>query len=163
MRWMLSILSLTGVYLLMLTSLDPWDIAVGLLLSTVLVIVFRSHVGLTHPLPGPGFVERLLWIVPFALRTVWDVAAGAIRVALMVVHLRPLARAHFIEIPFDGDTAAGVALNTLLTTLSPGSVLIDVDWERRVTLFHVFDNAEPAEIRQMYQGFYDRYQRHVLP
>lgn len=163
MRWVISILLLTSVYLLMLISLNPWDIVVGLLLSTVLVLLFRSYIGLTTPSSGPGAVERLRWIVPFILHTAWDITVSALQVALMVMHVRPLARMRFIEIPFDDDTAAGVALNALLTTLSPGAVMIDIDWERRVTLFHVFDNAELSEIRRIYRDFYERYQRHVLP
>lgn len=163
MRWVVAVLVLTGIYLLMLISLNPWDIAAGLLISTVLVLLFRGPLGLSVATPGPGPAERLRALPPFVIRSAWDVISGAVRVALMVLHLRPLARRHFIEIPFDDDSAAGVALTALLTTLSPGSVLIDIDWERRVALYHVLDDAEPDELRRMYRDLYDRYQRHVLP
>src|SRR6185437_8678476 len=163
MRWIVAVSALTGIYLLMLMSLDPWDILAGLLISTVLVLVFRGYLGLSTATPGPGPAERLRWLPPFVVRTAWDVTVGAVRVALMVLHLRPLAKRHFIEIPFEDDTPPGVALTTLLTTFSPGSVLIDIDWERRVALYHLLDDAEPDEIRRKYRHMYDRYQRHVLP
>lgn len=163
MRWIVAVLALTVIYLLMLMSLNPWDIVAGLIISTVLVLVFRRSLGLSAPTAGPGAVERLRWLPPFVARSIWDVIVGAVRVALMVLHLRPLARRHFIEIPFDDDTPAGVALTTLLTTFSPGSVLIDIDWERRVALYHLLDDAEPDEIRRKYRELYDHYQRHVLP
>lgn len=163
MRWIVAVLSLTGIYLLMLISVDPWDIATGLLVSTILVLVFRGSLGLTAATPGPGPATRLRSLPPLVARSIWDVIVAAVRVALMVLHLRPLARRHFIEIPFDDDTPAGVALNALLTTLSPGSVLIDIDWERRVALYHLLDDADPDEIRRKHRELYDRYQRHVLP
>jgi multicomponent Na+:H+ antiporter subunit E len=163
MRWIVAVLTLTGIYLLMLISLDPWDILTGLVISTMLVLAFRNSLGLNVATRGPGPVERLRWLPPFVVRSTWDVITGAMRVALMVLHLRPLAPRHFIEIPFDDDTPAGVALTTLLTTFSPGSVLIDIDWERRVALYHLLDDDDPDEIRRKYRELYDRYQRHVLP
>ena len=163
MRWVVAVLSLTGIYLLMLISLHPWDIATGLLVSTLLVLVFRGSLGLNVATPGPSPFKRILALPPFVGRSTRDVVVGAVRVALMVLHLRPLARRHFIEIPFGDDTPAGVALTTLLTTFSPGSVLIDIDWERRVALYHLLDDHEPDEIRRKYRELYDRYQRHVLP
>lgn len=163
MRWIVAVLVLTGIYLLMLISLNPWDIVGGLIISTVLVFVFRRPLGLSEATVGPGRAERLRWLPLFVARASWDVIVGAVRVALMVLHLRPLATRHFIEIPFDDDTPAGVALTTLLTTFSPGSVLIDIDWERHVALYHVLDDAETDEIQHNYRQLYERYQRHVLP
>jgi multisubunit Na+/H+ antiporter MnhE subunit len=163
MRWVVAVLALTAVYLLMLISIDPWDIAIGLVISTALVFTFRGYLGLTAPSSGPSPVERLRALPAFVARAIWDVVTGAVQVALMVLHLRPLAKPHFMEIPFGDDTPTGVALNALLTTLSPGSVLIDVDWERRVVLYHLLDDAEPDEIRRKYRELYERYQRHVLP
>jgi multisubunit Na+/H+ antiporter MnhE subunit len=163
MRWVVAVLALTAIYLLMLISLNPWDIMIGLIISTTLVLVFRGPLGLRTATAGPSPAERLRALPAFVARSIWDVITGAISVALMVLHLRPLAARHFIEIPFDDDTPAGVALNALLTTLSPGSVLIDVDWERRVVLYHLLDDADPEEIRRTYRELYERYQRHVLP
>lgn len=163
MRWVVVVLALTAIYLLMLISLDPWDIAAGLLISTALALAFRGYLGLNAPARGPGPAERLRALPPFVARSIWDVISGAVRVALMVLHLRPLAKRHFIEIPFDDDTETGAALNALLTTLSPGSVLIDIDWDRRVALYHLLDDDEPDEIRRKYRELYERYQRHVLP
>jgi multicomponent K+:H+ antiporter subunit E/multicomponent Na+:H+ antiporter subunit E len=48
-------------------------------------------------------------------------------------------------------------------TLSPGSVLIDVDWERREMLFHFIDATEPEKLRKKLQVFYQHYQRPVFP
>lgn len=163
MRWVLSVGVLTAIYLLMLTSLNPWDIGAGVLLSAVLIVSFRSYLGVTRAAGRPPVAERLLWLAPYTLRAIWEVNVGTFRVAAMVLHLRPLAQAHFIEIPVDDYTENGLALNALITTLSPGSVLIDIDWSRRVMLLHVLDDAKPEEIRATYQDLYEKYQRHVLP
>jgi multisubunit Na+/H+ antiporter MnhE subunit len=51
----------------------------------------------------------------------------------------------------------------LATTLSPGSFLVDVEWDKGLMLFHVLDATDPNAIRAGYQHFYERYQRHVFP
>jgi multisubunit Na+/H+ antiporter MnhE subunit len=50
-----------------------------------------------------------------------------------------------------------------LTTLSPGSVLVDIDWQRRDMLLHVIDASDPDAVRADLERFYDRYQRRVFP
>jgi multisubunit Na+/H+ antiporter MnhE subunit len=89
MRWVVAVLALTAVYLLMLISIDPWDIAIGLVISTALVFAFRGYLGLTAPSSGPSPVERLRALPAFVARAIWDVVTGAVQVALMVLHLRP--------------------------------------------------------------------------
>jgi len=84
-------------------------------------------------------------------------------VALIVLHIRPLVRPGIVAIPFEERTRNGVAVSTLVFTLSPGSYLVDVDWERRLMLFHLIDACDPDAIRIKYHDFYYRYQRHVFP
>jgi multicomponent K+:H+ antiporter subunit E/multicomponent Na+:H+ antiporter subunit E len=56
-----------------------------------------------------------------------------------------------------------VVVTAWAITLSPGSVLIDVDWERRVMLFHFIDVTEPDKLREKIQAFYEHYQRSIFP
>ncbi|CCF84740.1 Na+/H+ antiporter subunit E [Nitrolancea hollandica] len=54
-------------------------------------------------------------------------------------------------------------MTSWLITLAPGSVLVDVDWERGVMLFHLLDASDPDATRATVARFYERYQRAVFP
>jgi multisubunit Na+/H+ antiporter MnhE subunit len=54
-------------------------------------------------------------------------------------------------------------VSTLVTTLAPGSVVTEIDWERGVFWLHVLDASDPEGVRRAHQQFYDRYQRRVFP
>jgi multicomponent K+:H+ antiporter subunit E/multicomponent Na+:H+ antiporter subunit E len=68
-----------------------------------------------------------------------------------------------VSIPIGERTPNGVVVTAWAITLSPGSVLIDVDWERRVMLFHFIDVTEPDKLREKIQAFYEHYQRSIFP
>jgi len=42
-------------------------------------------------------------------------------------------------------------------------VLIDVDWERRIMLYHMLDATNPEAVAATIDTFYERYQRAVFP
>ncbi|MBA2375274.1 MAG: Na+/H+ antiporter subunit E, partial [Rubrobacter sp.] len=48
-------------------------------------------------------------------------------------------------------------------TLSPGTYLVEVDWERGVWLIHALDASDPDEVRRDRHEFYERYQKRVFP
>jgi multisubunit Na+/H+ antiporter MnhE subunit len=99
----------------------------------------------------------------FAAAVAADVAAGTWDVALRVLHLRHLDRPGTVRVPIGARTDRGVAVSALATTLSPGAVLVDVDWERREMLVHVIDASDPAAVCARLERFYDRFQRRVFP
>ena len=151
------------LYVLTLASVDPVDLATGVLLGTVLVILLGSRLQLA---PDPGAVtpaRRVVWFLPFVGAVLADILQGTWDVALRVLHLRRLERPGLVRIPIGDRTRHGVAVSALATTLSPGSVLIDVDWERGDLLLHVIDASDPDQVRARLQRFYDRYQRRVFP
>lgn len=156
----LTILAGTAVYLLTLGSLDPWDAALGLLVSTVLALLLRGRLrppggARTRPdlLAVPGLVGALLV----------DITRGTWDVALRVVHLRSFDHPGIVAVPFGDRTPRGIAVTGLLIGLSPGSLLLDVDHDRRVMLFHVVDATDPDAVRASIDGFYERHQRRVFP
>lgn len=81
----------------------------------------------------------------------------------MSLRIRPLPQTGFVTVPIEERTPLGVAVCGLVTTLSPGSVLVEVDEERGVMLFHVLDASDPEAVRAQQREFYERYQRHVFP
>ena len=162
-RFVPVVLLVTATYLLMLDSFAVADIVVGLLLSSALYAVFRHVVFTGPPLAKPGLLERIIWIVPFALAVAKEIVVGTWTVALMVLHIRPLRRVGIVEVPIEDRTPNGVAVTSMVDTLAPGSVLVDVDWERGVMLFHILGDMTADDVRDAYHGFYQRYQRHVFP
>jgi len=162
-RVLLSVLGLTLIYSMFLLSTRAWDLAAGLILSVGLVLLFRRHLFAGSPPAVPGFGRRLTALLRFAWFVYVDVIDGLWQVLVIVMGLRPLTQSGIVAIPIGERTKSGVAVTAWAMTLSPGSVLIDVDWERQVMLFHFIDATQPDKLRKKIQDFYRRYQRPVFP
>lgn len=162
-RFLLSVLGLTLIYSMFLLSAHPWDLIVGVSIATSAMLLFRRHLlgGIWEPLPRFG--QRTLALLRFAWFVYTDVIEGLWLVLMIVLGLRPLTRSGIVTVPIGERTDNGVTVTGWAMTLSPGSVLIDVDWERRVMLFHFIDATQPEELREKIQTFYERYQRPVFP
>ncbi|MDQ3856309.1 MAG: Na+/H+ antiporter subunit E [Chloroflexota bacterium] len=163
-RWLLSIACLTLVYAFVLVSFHPWDLLVGALLSAAVLWTFRAFLfGGDAARARGGLLRRMLAFVPFCLAVARDVAIDGLHVALIVLHLHPLEHPGIVAIPIGERTPTGIAVSSLVTGLTPGSFLVDVDYDRGVMLFHMLDATDPDSIRARLQRFYERYQRHVFP
>lgn len=162
-RFILRILALTLIYALVLASFQPWDLLLGGLLSAMLILLFRPFVFSEQAKPEPGLPRRMLAFFPFALAVIKDITAGFWQVAQIVMRLQPLPPAGIVAVPIGHRTRNGIAVTALVVGLSPGSVLVDVDWEAGHMLFHVIDASRPHEIRENFQRSYERYQRAVFP
>lgn len=161
-RYIFACLLLTAVYLLTLASLHPWDIAIGFGFSALIIFAVRMTWGGSSGGVIP-LLSRIFWFFPFLFQVAKLMTIGTWNVALMVLHIRPVARLGVVAIPIGDRTPQGVAVTSLVDTLSPGSVLVDIDWEEGVMLFHILEDNEVDEVRDSYQRFYDRYQRRVFP
>lgn len=162
-RFLLSVLGLTGIYSMFLLSAHAWDLAIGAVIAMGVVAIFRRHLfgNALQPLTGLG--KRSVALLRFAWFIYVDVVQGIRTVLSIVLGLRPLARSGILTIPIGERTPTGVAVTGWAASLSPGSVLIDVDWERRMMLFHFIDVTEPEKLKEKMQTLYDRYQRPVFP
>lgn len=162
-RLLLSIFGLTVIYSMILLSVHPWDLVIGAVLATGTVVLFRRHLFGSSPEHLDGFGQRALALLRFAWYLYIDVIEGLRSVLAIVLGLRPLPRSGIVAIPIGERTASGVAVTAWATGLSPGTVVIDVDWERRVMFIHFIDASEPEKMRRKMQTFYERYQRPVFP
>ncbi len=151
------------IYGLTLSSFDPVDLAMGFGLSLAIMLGFRRFVLSDPALPAVTVLRRAVGFGPFAVAVLWDIVRGTWTVSMIVVGARPLVNPGVVSVPIGERSPTGVAVSSLATTLSPGSFLVDVNWDKGVMLFHVIDITHPDEIRAGYQRFYDRYQRHVFP
>lgn len=162
-RAFFSLVLLTLVYALVLASFHPWDLAFGALLSGVLLFSFRRFVFDGKPAPLPGLLGRLLAFLPFVYAVLRDTVVGTWQVTRATLGRRPPEKSGIVAVPIGERTPVGVAVSALVTTISPGALLVDVDWERGVMLIHVMDASDPEEVRRSHEDFYQRYQRKVFP
>jgi multicomponent Na+:H+ antiporter subunit E len=160
-RALLPLVLLTLTYALALASFKPWDLAIGALLSCVLLVVFRRFVFMDEA--TDGILSRSLYFLPFVLAVVRSVIAGTWEVALVTLHMRSLTHPGIVAVPIEERSPTGVAVSALATTLSPGTFLVDVDQERGVMLLHVMDASDPEAVRAEHHEFYHRYQKKVFP
>lgn len=162
-RLLLSVLGLTIIYSLILLSVHAWDLVIGVGIATGTVYLFRRHLFGSTWKPISRFAQRTPALLRFAWFVYTDVIEGLWLVLAIVLGLRPLTRSGIVAIPIGDRTENGVTVTAWAMTLSPGSVLIDVDWEQKVMLFHFIDATQPEVLREKIQTFYERYQRPVFP
>lgn len=154
---------LTAVYALTLASVAPYDLLMGALLGGSLLWLTRRSV-MPVARPGVGVVlRRSVALVPFAFIILREIAVGTWRVSLIVIGARRLRAPGIVKVPIGERTPSGVVASSLAETLSPGSVLIDIDWDDRALYFHLIDASDPDAVRNQSQRIYERYQRHVFP
>ena len=162
-RYLLSLTGLVAVYVLVLASADPWDVAIGTGFAGGLLWATRGFVFGAPPAPILDLAGRLVAVVPFLAATAWDIVRGTWAVALVVLGFRPLRQPGIVAVPIGERSRLGVAVSALVTTLSPGSFLVDVDWRQRAMLIHVLDATDPGAVRAAHERFYRRFQRRIFP
>lgn len=158
----LTVVLLTLVYALVLGSFAPADLAMGVVISGILVFGTRRLTFREKP-SSPDLLKRFLYFWPFLVAEVWNIVNGTWTVALITLHIKPLVSPGIVAVPIGERTPAGVAISAMATTLSPGTFLVDVDWEKGVMLIHSIDASDPDEVREEHQEFYRKWQSKVFP
>ncbi|HET9852700.1 MAG TPA: Na+/H+ antiporter subunit E [Candidatus Limnocylindrales bacterium] len=147
---------LLAVYLLVLTSLDPGDIAIGTLLSIAIVAASRPEARV----PAGGWLPWTVALLGTLASTGREVIIGTVRTARFA--LGGKAQPDFVEIPRDGRSERAVALWGLLTGEAPDEYPVDVDEGRDVLVVHVLDASDPAAIRARHVRTRERWQGRVV-
>lgn len=157
-----TIILLTLVYALVLGSFALPDLALGVVISGALVFLTR-RLTFRERASSPDLLRRFLYFWPLLVAEVWNIVTGTWTVALITLHIRPLVSPGIVAVPIGERTPAGVAISAMATTLSPGTFLVDVDWENHVMLIHSIDASDPDEVRREHQEFYRKWQSKVFP
>lgn len=147
MFYIVVIVSLTAVFLLTLASFAWENILLGVVISIILVLAYRRAI-FPRPMPSNGYVVHLLVRIPVFLGILLvEIFKGTWVVANIVLGIRPLEHPGIVKIYFGHHSANAVGLVAQLLTISPGSFLVDVDWEDRTMLMHYMDASDPAKLR----------------
>jgi multisubunit Na+/H+ antiporter MnhE subunit len=163
MRVMMAAVVLTAVYALALASANPWDLAMGAILSLVVLSAFREFIFAARPFSLAETARGLARFPALVAAVSLDVVRGTIDVARAVLSPTVPESADFVDLPIGDRTPQGVVISGLLDTLSPGSVLIDIDTTDGAWTIHTLDAADPDAVRANAERLYQRFQRPIWP
>lgn len=143
LRWRLqgrSILLLTAVWLMISGWYSPISILGGLLLSWAVTVLF--------PLPPLHFRGRLHpWgVVKLVGHTLWELARASFTLARQALDPRFQPRAGIVRVRLRSDSDVYQVHTAELTSIVPGSIVVDARRRTRTLYLHVFDlSAQSAD------------------
>lgn len=142
---------LAAVYLLVLTSVAPGDIAMGFALGLLVAYALRPRGRTAGPPLGPRAALGAI------AETAAEMVIGSWRVVRFCLGAK--AAPGFVEIPRGDRTAVEVALWGVLTGEAPDEVVVDVDEARGVLIVHLVDAADPDAVRERHRRAHERLRR----
>jgi len=151
----LLILALTGMWLLLNSTLAMGHILLGLFVSLVMVFGFRAVRPLQPRLHRPLVALLLLW------RVFVDILRSNVAVARIVLglHGKRAIRSGFLDIPLDMRDPHGLAALSTIVTSTPGTIWVDLSPDGATLTLHVLDlHDEQAWIDTIKQ----RYERLLM-
>lgn len=155
MIYLLAVIAgLTATYCLTIASFAWQDALFGAVTSAGLMAVFRK-VLFPATLPQDGHVLHIIIYMPVLIwMLLVDVVKGTWLVAKYVIGINRLDHPGIVKIPLGQHSRAGVGIVSLLLTISPGSFLVDIDWEDSSMLVHFMDASNPARLRRDIEKYY---------
>jgi multisubunit Na+/H+ antiporter MnhE subunit len=162
-RVVTTVVMLTTIYLLALASVAPWDVVIGVILGGLVVATFHQFV-FSGPAQPPGEIARRAIRFPaFAWATILDIVRGTVTMIRVVLSPDPARDIGFVKIPIGERSETGLAISGIANTLSPGTVMVDVDRAAGTWTMHSIDASDEDAVRESVEAFYDRHQRQVWP
>ena len=153
-RVVLTGLGLAGIYLLVMTSLAPGDVATAVVLGLGVAVALRPRTAAGRLHLRPGAVPGLVW------ETAGEMVRGSWRVVRFC--LADHGASGFVEIPRDGRSDLDVALWGLVTGEAPDEIVVDVDEERDVLVVHLTDARDPDAVRARHRRDLDHRRGHEV-
>jgi multisubunit Na+/H+ antiporter MnhE subunit len=163
MRVAIATAALTAVYALALASANPWDLATGAILGFAVLAMFRDFIFAPRTYAIGDVVRRVARFPALVGAIFLDIVRGTVDVGRAVLSPLSPSAAGFVKLPIGERTDEGVVISGLLDTLSPGSVLIDIDPEERTWTIHALDVSDPEAVRENAERLYQRFQRPIWP
>jgi multisubunit Na+/H+ antiporter MnhE subunit len=161
MNRVLRVVVLTAIYLLVLTSVHPGDVLVGVVLAVALVVGGRRIRPLGPPSPQP-LARRLAGMPALLGGTLVDIVRSTWTTALWCVHPRRTPPG-LVTIPIPPCPPTSAAAWGIRVGITPDTVVVELDEERGRMLLHVIDAGDPDAVRAEQLDSYRRRQRRVFP
>lgn len=156
--FLLRVAGLTGVYLLVVTSVAPGDVVMGAAIGLALTVALRRG---RRRGSGSPWRERIFAALVVAVQTAVEMARGSWRVARFC--LGATATPGLVEVPRSGRSDTGVAFWGVLTGEAPDEIPVDVDDARDVLIVHLVDANDPDGVRERHRATHERWQGRVVP
>jgi multisubunit Na+/H+ antiporter MnhE subunit len=161
MNRVLRVVALTAIYLLVLTSVHPGDVLVGVVLSVALVLGGRRIRPLGPPSSQP-LARRLAGLPALVGGTLVDIVRSTWTTAVWCVNPRRTAPG-LVTIPIPPCPPTSAAAWGIRVGITPDTVVVELDEERGRMLLHVIDAGDPDAVRAEQLDSYQRRQRRVFP
>ncbi|MGX5796562.1 Na+/H+ antiporter subunit E [Pseudomonas sp. E2-15] len=144
-------LALWLLWLVLNVSVSPGNLLLGALLGFLAPLLMAPLRPLPIRIRRPGVIIRLFFLVGH------DVIISNLKVAWGVLTCGSRApRSRFIKIPLDLRNANGLAVLSMITSVTPGTVWSELALDRSVLLIHVFDLDDEAQFIQHFKHAYER-------
>ena len=158
MRWMLWALLFAGVYL---GGSDSWSLG-NLMAALALGALLAMLMGVRREQErGPRLVP-LLPILRLFLAIITELLRGGITVLGVVTGLKTWRRVGWVELPVGRCPSQGAVVLGWVATATPGTILVELNEQRRTMLFNAIDASDPEAVRSRLEQFYERYLAPVL-
>lgn len=159
MRAVLNPLVLALIFMIVV---DSWNLPNVMLALTIGVVAsFLSNP--SSLLPKFDRFRALTAVPWFMFGIVIEIFRGSWQMLLVLTGIRTWKTIGYVELPLQERTRVGAMVNALVATISPGSVLIDIDEEKQTMLFNVIDARKPDAFRESMDRFYYRFQKRLIP
>jgi len=144
-------LALWVLWLVLNLSVSPGNLLLGALLGFLAPLLMAPLRPLPIRIRRPGVIIRLFFLVGR------DVIISNLQVAwgVLVCGSRP-PRSRFVKIPLDLRAPNGLAVLSMITSVTPGTVWSELALDRSILLLHVFDLDDDAQFIQHFKHAYER-------
>ncbi len=144
-------LALWVLWLVLNLSVSPGNLLLGALLGFLAPLLMAPLRPLPIRIRRLGVIIRLFFLVGR------DVIISNLQVAwgVLVCGSRP-PRSRFVKIPLDLRDPNGLAVLSMITSVTPGTVWSELALDRSILLLHVFDLDDDAQFIQHFKHAYER-------
>jgi multicomponent Na+:H+ antiporter subunit E len=158
---LLRVVALTGLYLLIVSSTKPGDVAIGVVLAALVVAVGRRHRETSAPTSARATLRRLAGVPALIGGTLVDVVTGSAQVIRCCLRRPP--DPGLVWLPTGPTSPASFAAWGIRLGITPNTVVVDVDEERGAVLVHVLDAHDPETVRDEQLASFRSRQQRVFP
>ena len=123
---------------------------VGMFLGYLIIALGQRALG------SEAYVAKVIQVIRFLGFVAWEVFTASLELAWLIVQPKPPIRPGVVAVPLDAKTDLEITLLANLTTLSPGSVSLDISDDRSTLYVHamVLEVDDPdAFCRSVKEGF----------
>ncbi len=147
-------LSSVVTFCMMVGDFSWQNVLIGAVLTAGLMHIFRQQIA-PQPLPPVGHSLHILVYTPVLFYYLFiDILKGTWQVVKVTLNIEPLRHPGIIKYPIPTKSPYGAGPVGYFITLSPGSFLVDIDWEENVLLVHVLDASDPDALRRDAEKYY---------